>query len=446
MRLSLCFSIVVVSLLCLTQTPEQADAGSMIYLSPERLVYPFPLDEEIQIIGYLREVATGTPVDIEVSLELPGGDITYLDPALEFHSTRTAVLAHFPFVAVPTSKLFTTDGSRIFAGGDATAIGELPAGRYILKTSLSGNSVSDSSEAAFFLVAEELLPSIAETPRPIIDALDPPYGAPGARITIHGRKLRGDPNLVDPALIDRLQIKSTLNGQELPILDMDEDGEWLDVVLPSNASSGDLLVNVTLPYWDELALEEHLTIPMVAVFTSNAFPFYVRPEITSIGDATVYSGQSLIITGRNFSGDAASDQVLFDDTPGTVTEASETALTVTVPSLETDGVVRVVVVSNGIPSLPAQLFLNRPRLYNWYPRTLVPGDILTVTGRGFSATAGENVILLGDVALPILSETENKITAATGTSLIPGLFALKVIVNGASSGEEAFVTVLPAWR
>jgi hypothetical protein len=160
----------------------------------------------------------------------------------------------------------------------------------------------------------------------------------------------------------------------------------------------------------------------------------------------VYSGQSLIITGRNFSGDAASDQVLFDDTPGTVTEASETALTVTVPSLETDGVVRVVVVSNGIPSLPAQLFLNRPRLYNWYPRTLVPGDILTVTGRGFSATAGENVILLGDVALPILSETENKITAATGTSLIPGLFALKVIVNGASSGEEAFVTVLPAWR
>jgi hypothetical protein len=446
MRLYPCLSILVLSLLCLAQTPGRADAGSMIYLAPEKLVYPFPLDEEIQIIGYLREVPPGTPVDIEVSLELPDGNITYLDPALEFHSTRTAVLTQFPFVAVPASKLFTTDGSMVFTGGDATALGELPAGRYVLKTSLKDRSVSDSSEAAFFLVAEELLPSIAETPRPIIDALDPPYGAPGSRITIYGRKLRGDPDLVDPALIDRLQIKSSLNGQELPILKMDENGEWLEVMLPSNASSGDLLVHVTLPYWDGLPSGEHLAIPMVAVFTSNVFPFYVRPEIHSIGDATVYSGQSLTITGRNFSGDAASDQVLFDDTPGTVTEASETALTVTVPLIETDGVVRAVVVSNGIPSLPAQLFLNRPRLFNWYPRTLVPGDILTVTGRGFSETAGENVVLLGDVALPILSETKNRITAATGTSLIPGFFALKVIVNGASSGEEASVTVLPAWR
>jgi len=432
-----------------------AIAGRIIYLTPEKFVYPFPLDEEIQIMGYLRELTAGVPVDIEVSLELPGGSRTYLDPTLEFHPQRTRVFTGFPFVAVPTAELFSTDGSKIFqpgaastdtaALGDDVALGDMPAGRYLLRATLSGGGARDTSEAVFFLVAEEMLPAIAETPRPIIDGLDPPYGEPGSAVTIRGRNLRGDPDLVDPGLIDRFQIKVTLAGQELPVLDMDEKGEWLQAQLLAGATSGAFLVQVTLPYWDELD-QDHLSIPRVAVFSSNAFPFFVQPRITALSTAGVFSGQYLEITGRNFNPDPVANQVLFDAVPGEVTLASETSLTVRVPELETAGPVVLTVVSNGICSAPMRLLVASPAIASWYPRTLVPGSTLTITGTGFSYTQEDNEVYLGDIALPVLTSTENKITVQTGTSLMPGVLPLRVVVNGASSRETAMVVVVPVWR
>ena len=113
------FSFLALALSCIATPTAPVRAGILIYLTPEKLVYPFPLDGEIQIMGYLREVAAGTPVDIEVSLELPDGTMTYLDPALEFHPLQTDLLYQFPFVAVPTAELFPLDGSMVFESGAA---------------------------------------------------------------------------------------------------------------------------------------------------------------------------------------------------------------------------------------------------------------------------------------------------------------------------------------
>jgi hypothetical protein len=422
-----------------------AYGGLNIFLTTEKAVYPFPLEDEIQIMGYMREVPAGTPVDISVSLTLPDGNVTWLTPELEFHPGETEVLEQFPFVAVPVAELFKTDGSKIFDARDE-AYGDLPPGRYVLKSRLQGGGVDDSSESVFFLVSEELLPSIAETPRPIIDELEPAWGYPGSIITIRGRNLRGMPELVEPALIDRFQIKVTLAGQEVPIVDMDDEGSWIDVQLPPYALSGDMIVNITLPYWDLIEPDDQLLIPRVASYASNAFPFWVSPEITGTGSSEgVMPGATVTFTGRNFSENVADNQVFFNGIPGTVTDATETTLTVVVPVIPAEQVLGVQVVSNGIAGPLFYVWPSAVRVTNWYPRTLIPGDTLYITGSGFSDTLEENWVFIGGVPQYVSSATATSLAVETSLSLQSGIMPLEVVVRGFSVNISDAITVVPVW-
>ncbi len=421
-----------------------AHAGRQIYLTPEKLVYPYPLDGTMTIMGYLREVPAGTPVNISVSLALPDGNVTWLNPDMEFHVTEANILDEFPFVAVPLAKLFETDGSKIFRPVEE-AYGDLPAGRYVMRTVMSGPGVSDSSEAVFFLVSEELLPSIAETPRPIIDSLDPEWGDSGSVITVTGRNLRGLPGLVEPDLIDRLQIKVTLAGEELQLTDMDPEGTWLRVRLSAAPRTGDMVVNVTLPYWDMLEQPDHLGIPRVAVFSSNAFPFWAAPVITGI-DGEVAPGGSITIKGRNFSDDKLANQVLFNEVPGTVTEADSESLKVTVPAVSGSSLIRVYPVSNGIPGRVFTVRSASPAISRIAPGTLVPGDTLRISGRGFGEDAESVAVYLGGVPLEVLSVSDTSISARTPENLVHGVYELTLVVNGFETVAPARVIVVPVWQ
>lgn len=435
--------IVLLCMVCML-FPHEVRAGKQIFITTEKLVYPYPMNDTITVMGYLREVSAGVPVNISVSITLPDGNVTWLNPDMEFHTQDTLILQDFPFVAVPVAKLFETGGSKIFRPG-GQAYGDLPAGKYIIRSTLSGAGVNDSSESIFFLVSEELLPSIAETPRPIIDSLDPPWGDAGSVIVINGRNLRGKPDLVDPSLIDRLQIKVTLAEQEIPIVDMDPDGEWLAVRLPTAPLTGDMIVNVTLPYWDMLEPPNHLLIPRVASFPSNAFPFWAAPVITSLGSTDIISGASVGITGRNFSKTSADNQVLFNGVPGTVTASTSTEMTVTVPIMPGTGLVSVCPVSNGIIGRSFTVRLAGPSVTSWYPRTIVPGSTLNIRGSNFSDTPEDIAIYLDGVPLEVLSASKTVVTARTPSNLPQGIYDLELLVYGASVQLPDAVRVVPVW-
>lgn len=428
-------------------------AGNKIYLTTEKLVYGFPLKEDVQVMGYLREVVAGTPVDISVSLMLPDNTVVYLTPALEFHPTYTHVLYQFPFVAVPTTKLFPINGSLVFKLGPVnpktgvaseSKVGDMPAGRYVLKATMSGPGVSDFSEEAFWIVGADLLPSIAETPRPIIDGVSPPYAGVGQEVTITGRNLRGKPGLVDMSLIDKFQINVRLAGKEIPLVGMDEQGNWLKVRIPADAVSGDLVVSITLPYWDESAGQGHLAIPRVAVWSSNPFPFFLPPVITGIEPFSAMPGESVTITGLNFNENPLANQVYFNEVPGTVTAATPTSLTVTVPALMSP-YAWVQVVSNGIRGNGLSMSMKYPVISNYYPRKIVPGQVLTIWGANFSTTPEENLVFLGNQALKVISSTPTELQAETNAALMPGRWPLVVQVKNAKSIGNAEVVVLPLW-
>ena len=423
-----------------------AFCGMNIYLGPDRLVYPYPLSEPVTVSGYLRNIPTGTSVDVEVSLELPDGGLTYLDPSLEFHPERALVLQGFPFTAVPLEALFELDPERIFTGtsGQGTALTELGPGRYVMRASLSGGGVSDSSEVEFFIVPAELLPSIAETPRPVIEALEPPYGAPGDLITIKGRNLKGDPSLVDPALVQDLQVRAVVGGREAELVGIAEDGSNVTVRLGAGTSTGVCYVEILIPYWDENSTITGLEpVPRVVAWRSNLFPFYARPVVYSIEPEEAVPGSQLVITGANFGGDTATNRVFFSGVPGTVTEATNSSLTVIVPELTPGGSYELLVVSNGVEGEPIPIQASGVRLLNWYPRRIVQGDALTIVTNGIPEEASVRVTL-GGAPLQVEIEDSSTLTASTGPLVPTGVQDLVLEVGGVEA-PSVQVEVLPAW-
>jgi hypothetical protein len=137
--------------------------------------------------------------------------------------------------------------------------------------------------------------------------------------------------------------------------------------------------------------------------------------------------------------------VWFNGIPGSVTESTNSTITVTVPPISTSGPVSVQVFSNGIPGPPFYVYLATFRIDNWYPRTLTAGEVLTVQGKGFSETLEENHVFVGGMPMYVRSATASTLTVVTSRSLQQGVHALEVMVRGVSINIPDAITVTPSW-
>ncbi len=446
--MSLNFKVYLFVLISIFALITPAYSGQYIYIAPERLAYAYPLEEDIQIIGYLRNLSDGALLDIMVSLQLPDGTYRYLNPALEFHPAKVNLLTKFPFVAVPTADLFALNATKLFnppktEGDKDVPVSEMPPGRYVFTTTLSG-AASDRSEVAFFIVAKELLPSIVTTPNPVIDSIDLPYGAPGDVVTVTGRNFRGKPDVVDTALVSQLMVKVTQAGLEGQVVNVNEDGSELAFQLPQQAVNGPVVVHVHVPYWVETPTNRDL-IPMSVVLSSNEFPFWVQPRIEGFDVQQIAPAQGVVITGKNFYADKPEGNIIsFDGIRATVTAATETSLNVTVPYLgDSQKNVAVVAATSGIASDPFYISYVPINATSLIPRRVVAGSTATIYGRGFSATQEENQVFVNNVPVKVTSATETQIVFQTDNATPSGY--VTVSVKGFEYRTDFYLTILPVW-
>lgn len=176
----------------------------------------------------------------------------------------------------------------------------------------------------------------------------------------------------------------------------------------------------------------------------RAFPV-TEPAIASFAPTAIGVGQTLTITGSNFSTTAAQDIITFaGGATATASTATATTLTVVVPPGAKSG--PITVTTGGVPGTASSASLNIfpvPTISSFTPATGSQGKTLTVTGSSFSTTAAQNTVLFAGGASAVAS-------TATATSLsvvIPANAQTGVITvssNGVLSVPSATsLTVLP---
>lgn len=150
----------------------------------------------------------------------------------------------------------------------------------------------------------------------------------------------------------------------------------------------------------------------------------VRPTITSFEPVAGAVGESVTITGTNFSADLADNAVWINGLPTTVTAATETTITATVPENALTGAITVQVKGVGVTS--ATDFVVIIKVESFAPTSGDPGTEVTITGKGFSATAGENIVRFGAVKAEVTAATSTSITAIVPEAAYTGPVSVQV--------------------
>ena len=156
---------------------------------------------------------------------------------------------------------------------------------------------------------------------------------------------------------------------------------------------------------------------LVAVTTASGtgsragFTYLPPPTITSFSPTSAGTGQTVTITGTNFTGVTA---VNFGGTAATsFTVVSATSITAVVGA-GTTGNVRVIT-ANGNVNRAGFTFTTAitvpPRITSFSPTKAIPGSNITLSGTGFNPTLSQNTVWIGASKATISAATTTSITA-----------------------------------
>jgi hypothetical protein len=256
-------------------------------------------------------------------------------------------------------------------------------------------------------------------PPPEIISFTPESGGEGTTVTIEGNNFS---SIVEENQVTFNQVTGVITAATKTSL---------TTTVPPGASSGKIVV----------------TVGEKSAVSSNDFQVLPSPTITSFSPASGYmpaegvTGTSVIITGTNFSATAVNNIVKFNGVDATISVATTTELTTTVPSGASTGKITVSV--NGITATSTNDFTvnESVTITSFTPASASPGHFITITGTGFSTVASQNVVSFNNSAeIPATSSTETTLNVVVPVGATSG--KLTVRVNGISALSTQDFTVL----
>lgn len=174
-----------------------------------------------------------------------------------------------------------------------------------------------------------------------------------------------------------------------------------------------------------------------------AMHFVSAPDVAGIAPVRARVGDAVTITGKNFSANAAENEVMFSGKPGRVVAASTTQLKVELPALTTtagrDVSVDVAVSVKGRSAKPGKLAVfQAPRLHAISPDIGMPGDVVALAG---TAWGGSPKVLFDAAPAEVVEVSAASIKVRVPTlDAAPGADVKVVVATEAdSSNALAFV-------
>jgi serine/threonine-protein kinase len=160
--------------------------------------------------------------------------------------------------------------------------------------------------------------------------------------------------------------------------------------------------------------------------TANPLPVVnPTPTIVSTDYVEGAANSAMVITGTNFSTTVSDDVVFFNGTAATVTAATTTQLTVTVPANGSTGVITIKI--NGV-SATGPVFTYLPALTIATANTLTGpfNTAVTITGTGFSKTLANDLVYFNGKPALVAVATTSQLTALVPLGAGTGTVSVKV--------------------
>ncbi|WP_018974452.1 IPT/TIG domain-containing protein [Rudaea cellulosilytica] len=257
---------------------------------------------------------------------------------------------------------------------------------------------------------------------PVINSFTPTSRSVGGSILISGQYF----NFVHSATFGGGAVQNSV----------DVSGQTVQAIVPAGAVNGQISLR------SSTGLVSNLSSQSLTVVTAT-------PAITGISPSSGLVGAAVTITGTNFNSTPANNTVKFNGTVATVTAATTTSLTATVPTGATTGAVSVTV--NGLtatgPTFTVKL--PAPTISSFTPTSASRFSTMVIGGTNFSPTAGNNQVYFADssgnptIVATVNSATTNSLTVTVPSNAFTGyvLVAVTGAVASVTSNFPFIVTV-----
>ncbi len=160
------------------------------------------------------------------------------------------------------------------------------------------------------------------------------------------------------------------------------------------------------------------------------------PTITGFTPTSGEVGASVTINGTNFSTTPANNQVKFGSVTATVTSATATSLTTTVPAGATTGKISVTVNEKTAISTADFTVNFAPSISNFTPTSGTAGTSVTITGLNFSTTASQNTVRFNGVQATVTAATATTLTVTVPVATSTGKISVQVGSSTANSATD----------
>jgi hypothetical protein len=176
--------------------------------------------------------------------------------------------------------------------------------------------------------------------------------------------------------------------------------------------------------------------------TNSVDPSVVTPTptILLISTSKGYAGDTIIISGTNYSTTIADNLVKFNGIDATVISATSTSLSVKVPQSGSTGAISLKVKNSETITGPVFTYQPSASITSISPMSDMVGATVTITGTNFSSTRTENIISFNGIVGTVSTATTTKLTVIVPQKATTG--PVKISVNNHSTTGSVF-TVTP---
>lgn len=158
--------------------------------------------------------------------------------------------------------------------------------------------------------------------------------------------------------------------------------------------------------------------------TGPVFTVAAAPTITDFSVGGAAAGESIVITGANYSATGSENSVAFNGVTATITAATITSLTVTIPTGALTGPVSVEVF--GQVAISSADFYVTPTVASFDPITAETDTEVTITGLNFSSDPADNTVEFNGTAATVTASTLTSITATVPGGATTGPITIEV--------------------
>lgn len=168
-----------------------------------------------------------------------------------------------------------------------------------------------------------------------------------------------------------------------------------------------------------------------------------RPVITAVNPNPLSLSGTVRVEGKNFLEHTGNMKVLIADKPARLLKSKKNEIELRAPAHLSSGKHDLLVVIDSVKSEPFKVSVNGTPEITWVNMLASPpGEPVTLSGKGFSPVAADNVVTFGRYRAHIVSATETCITCIVPEMHFPQWhLPITVTTNGVPSMGKAAINV-----